>query len=44
MLTPKEQSEIFQKAMAGEAWLAGRRYKQNVKTTDFREYMARLKK
>lgn len=30
--------------MAGEAWLAGRRYKQNVKTTDFREYMARFKK
>ena len=30
--------------MAGEAWLAGRRYKQTVKTTDFREYLARQKK
>jgi hypothetical protein len=30
--------------MAGEAWLAGRRYKQAVKTTDFREYLARPRK
>ena len=30
--------------MAGEAWLAGRRYKQSVKTTDFREYLARPRK
>ena len=29
---------------AGEAWLANRRYKQTVKTTDWREYLARAKK
>lgn len=28
---------------AGEAWLAGRRYKQAVKVTDIREYIARAK-